>query len=211
MDHLLLIVFLLVALIARGIARCLEQVIRLGRVRVMTERTSSSLDGGVDIGLVQSDLFPAVTGIADLISFLLKDELGDQSMPQVALLTFLLFDRKVDVFQAKGLIRKFLVTVQAISGGKPTFYVWGSGGPPPQLPLGCPFLGKHQNTSHTEKNSQKDESSIGVHRKHIISCPDVRMAGGRPPCRFMERKIPEGVGGFLIQLTFESQNQGPPH
>jgi len=76
MHDLLLIVFLLVTWIARCIARCLEKVIRLGRMRIVAEGAFPLLECGVDIGLVQSDLFPAVTGIADLISFLLKDELG---------------------------------------------------------------------------------------------------------------------------------------
>jgi hypothetical protein len=192
MDDLLLIVFLLVTLIARCIARCLEKVIRLGGMRVVAEDAFSLLECGVDIGLVQSDLFPAVAGIADLIAFFLKDELGDKPVPQVTLFAFLLLDQRMDVFHAKGLVRKFLVTVQALSGGKPTFSVWGGGGSTPQFPLGCPFMGKHQNNSQTENNSQKDESSIGLYRRHMISCPDVRMAGCVPTLAFHGKKDSKG-------------------
>jgi len=135
MDNLLLIVFLLVALIARGTALCLEQVFRLGRVRVVAEGASSSLECGVDVCLVQANLVPAVAGVADLISFFLKDQLGDQPMPQVALFALLFFDQRMDVFHAKVLICKFFVTVQTISGGKSTLSLWGGGDPTPQLPL----------------------------------------------------------------------------
>ena len=72
MDHFLLVVLFLMALIAALIALCFHQMACLRGVRVMAESAFPFAQGGMDIGFIQSYLFFAMAGKTDFIPLLLE-------------------------------------------------------------------------------------------------------------------------------------------
>lgn len=118
MKHLLLVALFLVALKTRLIPFCFQQSAELRGVRIMALNAFPSLQGGMDIGLVHPDLVFAVARVADFISFFLEDQFRHQTMPEMAILAFFLFDRGMDSLHPHVLVSKFLVTVEATLADK---------------------------------------------------------------------------------------------
>ena len=106
----------------------------LGGVRVMAFCTSSPLEDGMDMRLIESYLFFAMARITNLIPFFLEESFWNQPMPQVAVLAFFLFDDWMHILHPKILIGKLLVAIQTLFLRKPP----SRGCTPPQSPLlGC--------------------------------------------------------------------------
>jgi hypothetical protein len=66
------------------------------------------------IRLIQPDLFFGVAGITDLIFFFFQEELGEQSVTEVAFFTLFFLDDSMHVLHGEVFIRKLLVTVKAL-------------------------------------------------------------------------------------------------
>lgn len=79
----------------------------------------SSLESGVDTGFIQPYLFFAVAGITDFISFFLQNQFRHETVPQVALLTFLFFHGEMNIFHSQVFFREFLMTAETILTDKP--------------------------------------------------------------------------------------------
>jgi hypothetical protein len=73
MDYLLFIILLFVTLKASFIPLCSQQVTVRGGMGIMALNASSFLQGGVDIRFIHPYLIFTVAGVADFISFFLKD------------------------------------------------------------------------------------------------------------------------------------------
>ena len=97
----------------------LQQMTGLGGVGIMAGRTFASLQGGMNIGLGQTYLLFGMAGITDLIAFFFQQKLWNQSMPEVAVLTFFLFDDRMDILHSQVLIGEFLVAIHTILLYKP--------------------------------------------------------------------------------------------
>jgi hypothetical protein len=107
---------------------------KLGPMGIMAGRTFISLQGSMNIRLIQTYLFFAMARITNLIPFFLKENFGNQPMPQVAVLTFFLFDDWMHILHSQILIGKLFVAIQALFLRKPP----SRGCTPPQSPLlGC--------------------------------------------------------------------------
>jgi hypothetical protein len=55
-----------------------------------------------------------MTRITEVVPLSLHDRLGDQAMPEVAILTFPFFDDSMNIFHREVLVRELGVTVQAV-------------------------------------------------------------------------------------------------
>lgn len=113
-HDLLLEGLLLMALIAEIVARGLQQMIGIARMRIVTERTLPRLQRRVDIGLGHADLLFAMTSIADLVADLLEHELGHDPVTKMAALAFLFLRHLVDMFHRKILLLELGMAVQTI-------------------------------------------------------------------------------------------------
>jgi hypothetical protein len=118
-THFLLIIFLLMALIASLLPFRLQQMACLGGMGIMAGRASASLQGGMNVGLVQTYLLFGVAGITDLIPLFFQQKLWDQAMPEVAVLTFFLFDNRMNILHSQILFGEFLMAIQTILLHKP--------------------------------------------------------------------------------------------
>jgi len=119
-THLLFIIFLLMALITALLSFRLQQISCLGGMGIMAGRTFASLQGGMNTGLVQTYLLFGMARITDLILFFFQQKLWDQSMPEVAVFTFFLFDDKMDILHPQILIGELFVAIQALFLRKPS-------------------------------------------------------------------------------------------
>jgi hypothetical protein len=108
------------ALITAFLPFRLQQMTGLGGMGIMARRTSTSLQGGMNIGLVQTYLLFGMAGITDLIPLFFQQKLWDQSMPEVAVFTFFLFDDKMDTLHPKILIGELFVAIQTLFLRKPS-------------------------------------------------------------------------------------------
>jgi hypothetical protein len=97
----------------------LQQMTGLGGMGIMAGRTSTSLQGGMNIGLVQTYLLFGMAGITDLIPLFFQQKLWDQAMPEVAVFTFFLFDDKMDILHPQILIGELFVAIQTLFLRKP--------------------------------------------------------------------------------------------
>lgn len=118
-THLLFIIFLLMALIAGLLPFHLQQMTGLGGMGIMAGRTSTSLQGGMNIGLVQTYLLFGMARITDLIPLFFQQKLWDQAMPEVAVFTFFLFDDKMDILHPQILIGELFMAIQTFFLRKP--------------------------------------------------------------------------------------------
>jgi hypothetical protein len=77
MGHLLVVILLLMTLIAGLIPLCLQQVTELGGMGIMALHAPSSLERGMNAGLIHPYLIFTVAGVADFIPFFLQNQFGD--------------------------------------------------------------------------------------------------------------------------------------
>ena len=98
MSYLLFIILLLVTLKASFVPFGLQKVTELGSMGVMTLTAFPSLQSSMDIRFIHPYLILTVAGIADFVAFFLEDELRNQSVPEMAILAFLVFDGCMDCF-----------------------------------------------------------------------------------------------------------------
>jgi hypothetical protein len=131
-SHLLFIIFFLMALITGLFPFRLQQMTCLGGMGIMAGCTLTSFQGGMNIGLVQTYLLSGMAGITDLISFFFQQELWKQAMPEVAVLTFFLFDDQMDILHPQILIGELFVAVQTLFLHKP-FPCWNGPSQGPSL------------------------------------------------------------------------------
>ena len=132
MYNFLFEIFLLMALITDFIAFCLQQVFRLGGMGIMTLNAFSPLQHGMNIRLVHPYFIFTVAGIADLISFFLKNQFRYQTVPEMAIFALLLFDRSMYILHCHIFVGKFLVAVEAVFAYKLLSRGWST--------TECPFL-----------------------------------------------------------------------
>jgi hypothetical protein len=131
----------------------LQQVVELGSVRIMALSAFPSPQGRMHIRFVHPDLFFAVAGIADFIPFFFQDQFGYETVPEMAVLAFLLFDGGMDVFHPHILLSKFLMAVEAPLAYKPS----SSRRRPPQRPFLRRFgAGVQKDHSYEKKDSQNN-------------------------------------------------------
>ena len=80
----------------------------------MAERALTVFQGRVNMGLVRSDLFLAMAGIADLIPDLFENELGDDAVAKMTVLALPFLDDRMHILHGKIFFRKFSMAVKAI-------------------------------------------------------------------------------------------------
>ena len=153
-DDLLFVIALLVTLKTCLIPLCFQQVAVRGGMRVVALNTFFFLQGRMHIGLVQPDLFFAVAWVANFISLFLQKHLGDQTVPEVAVFTFLLLDDRVDILHPQILIRKLLVAIETILAGKFLPRSWGASQRPRCRSRGT---GVQQNRDRKKEYPYKDD------------------------------------------------------
>ena len=98
MHYFLFELFPPVALIAKLASTGLEQMFCLGCMRIMAERTLPVFQRSVNTGLVKPEFLFAMTGIADLVPNIFKNELGNDAVADMTTLAFLIFDDRMYVF-----------------------------------------------------------------------------------------------------------------
>ena len=102
-DGFLLVAFLLVALVAKLGTFRLQEVTRLGGVRVMARGAFPARQCGVNIGLVHPDFLLAVAGVADLVALFLEDQPRNDPVADMALLAFFLLGHGVHIFHRRNI------------------------------------------------------------------------------------------------------------
>ncbi len=126
---------------------------------VMTGRAFCLLHGCVDISPVQSNLLSAMTIIADFVSLLFQQQVGNDAVAEVAGLAVSLLNNRVHVFHPEVLICKFLVTVEALLANK--------------RPLLCPrgFACRKENRSAQEEEYREKYRPIFccMRGHHVVS------------------------------------------
>jgi hypothetical protein len=120
------------ALITGLVPLCFEQMTYLGGMGIMAGDTFASLQGRMDIRLIQTDLFFAVTGIADFIPIFLQNKFWNNAMSDMTILTFLSFDDGMDVLHPHVFFYKFFMAFEAIFTYEFFTRRWGTSQ--------CPFL-----------------------------------------------------------------------
>ena len=111
-------VLFFVALITDLFPLRLEQLFRLGGMRVMADGAFTGLQGRMYFCLVRPYLFLAVTLKTKVVPRPLQEKFGDDAVPQMtAFALFLLYDR-MHLFHPEILVREFCMAVQAILAGE---------------------------------------------------------------------------------------------
>lgn len=82
-------------------------------MRIVTGRALPLAHGAVDALLVQTQIFLAMAGEADLVPRFLQQQLGNDAVRQVAFLAFLLLDHRMNMLLGQKVFVKVLVTVDA--------------------------------------------------------------------------------------------------
>ena len=126
--YFLLKIFLFMALVAKFTAFCLEKISCLRCVGIVAVGASSCFQGGVHHRFVETYLVWLVTGIAHLIPGMLKQQLGDYTVPQMATLAFFLLDGIVYIFHPQVGIGKLGMTVETVLAGEGSFAGRGRAG-----------------------------------------------------------------------------------
>ncbi|MEJ2365227.1 MAG: hypothetical protein P8017_11220 [Deltaproteobacteria bacterium] len=116
--HFLLKIFLFMALVAKFTAFCLEKISGRRCMGIVAVGASSFFQGGVHHRFVETYLVRFVAGIAHLIPGILKEQLGDYAVPQMATLALFLLDRIVHIFHPQVGIGKLGVTVETVLAGE---------------------------------------------------------------------------------------------
>jgi hypothetical protein len=119
--YFLLKIFLFMALVAKFTAFCLEKISGRRCMGVVAVGASSFFQGGVHHRFVETYLVWLVAGIAHLIPGILKQQLGDYTVPQMAFLAFFLLDGSVYIFHPQVGVGKLSVTVETILAGEGSF------------------------------------------------------------------------------------------
>jgi len=97
---------------AQGNFRLDEEILLVRAVGGMTGKASLLRRSLVDHFLPVSGLGVAL--VADLVALFLENQLGNQAVPQMAGITFPLFDNGMDVLHPEVLFGELLVTVEAV-------------------------------------------------------------------------------------------------
>jgi hypothetical protein len=99
MDDFFLKTVFPVALVTEFAASGFQQIVFPGGVRVVAVDALAFFQGGVHHGFFHSDFGLIMTRIAGLIALSFQQQLRDDTVPQVAVLTFLFLDDGMHVFQ----------------------------------------------------------------------------------------------------------------
>jgi hypothetical protein len=113
MDDFLLIGILLVAQVARLRAFRFQEVAPLGGVRVVAGDAFAGRKGGVHPGPVQPDLLLRMAGEAKVVPLFFQEQLGNDPVPEVAVLAFPVFHTRVHAFEGEIFLREFFMAVEA--------------------------------------------------------------------------------------------------
>ena len=126
--YFLLKIFLFMALVAKFTAFCLEKISGRRCMGIVAVGASSFCQGSVHHRFVKTYLVWLVAGIAHLIPGILKQQLGDYTVPQMAFLAFFLLDGSVHIFHPQVGIGKLGVTVETVLAGEGSFAGRGRAG-----------------------------------------------------------------------------------
>ncbi len=118
MDDLFLKFVFLVALVTECAACGFQQIVFPGGVRVVAVDAFAFFQGRVHHGFFHSDFGLVMAGIAGLIARSFQEQLRDDTVPQVAVLTFFFLDDGMHIFERQVFFRKVGMTLQARLGCK---------------------------------------------------------------------------------------------
>ena len=126
--YFLLKIFLFMALVAKFTASCPEKISGRRCMGIVAVGASSFFQGGVYHRFIETYLVWCVAGIAHLIPRILKEQLGDYTVPKMARLAFSLLDGSVDIFHPQVGIGKLGMTVETVLAGEGSFTGRGRAG-----------------------------------------------------------------------------------
>jgi Na+/proline symporter len=120
-DRLLFIILLFVALIAYLPSLRFQEISRLGCMGIMAEHTLPCLYGGVYIRHGHPYLFFAMACITKVVSLLLEEKLGNDTVANMAILAFLIPEGGMEVLHGKIFIRKGFMAIETLLSHKFSF------------------------------------------------------------------------------------------
>jgi hypothetical protein len=108
---------------------------------IMAFSTFPFRQSGVQKSFIKPDLLLVVAQVTELISLLFQNQLGYQTVPEMAGLAVLLLERRMKIPHRQIFVCEFLVTVEAGFSGQPSPFCCGS---PSQGPRGLSAIEKHR-------------------------------------------------------------------
>jgi len=117
-PHLLLDYIFLMALETDRVPLCAEEILIRGGMGVMAGCAFPSLQGRMYVRGAYAHLFLRMAIVADLVPFLLEDQLRDKPVPEVTGFTVSLLHHRMNVLHGRIFFFKILVTIQTVLAGR---------------------------------------------------------------------------------------------